>query len=210
MTNATPLILAVETSGKAGSTALVRGEEIVAEHRFDPAMRGGSVIAPGVARLLEAAGSEAIGAVAVGIGPGSYTGTRIGVVYAKTFAYGRKLPLFGVTGLQAVAARAVRDGRCVVAAAAHETRVYGAIYDCVSGRIPVPVRAPELISLEELQVAAGRGAHLVQIPPESVLASDIGRIAALRFAVDPSGDDAVRLEPLYLQLSPPERKAAGN
>src|SRR5436190_9635685 len=109
-----PLILAIETSGPAGSTALLRGAEVVAERRFDPAMRGGSVLFPGVILVLAASGGAPPDLVAVGIGPGSYTGARIGVTFAKTYAFARGIPLLAVSSLEAIALRERPSGRSAV------------------------------------------------------------------------------------------------
>ena len=61
-------ILAIETSGAAGSVALLRGGETLAERRFEPGVRGGNLLHPGVVAVLEAAGSAGPDLVAAGIG----------------------------------------------------------------------------------------------------------------------------------------------
>jgi tRNA threonylcarbamoyl adenosine modification protein YeaZ len=199
-----PLILAIETSGPAGSTALLRGEEVLAEKRFEPGSRGGSVLHPGVSEVLAAAPGESPALVAVGVGPGSYTGTRIGIVFGRTFAFARGVPVVGVSALEAVALRRRPEGRATVVMAAHPGHVYGAVYECGGDAPARVVCEPAFVSREEFLARAG-GAFVIEMPPEQAWASDVGRAAWRRVAAHgmPSGDETP--DPLYLQAPAPER-----
>jgi tRNA threonylcarbamoyladenosine biosynthesis protein TsaB len=203
-----PLILAIETSSAAGSTALLRGGVVLAERRFDPGMRGGTLLYPGVAAVLEAAGGSPPDLVAVGIGPGSYTGTRIGIVFAKTYAFARGIPLAGVSSLEAVAARVQPRGRAAVVQAAHPGHAYAAVYDGRGDAPPECVRAPALVERAAFLEGLDAGVTAVEMPPEQAWAIDVGRVAAGRAAAGLVPDDAAALEPLYLQAPSPERVAA--
>lgn len=83
-----PLILAVETSGRLGSVALAQGDKLLAESRFSGPMRHSAEIFPAVTDLLSRFNKkpDQIEHVYVSAGPGSFTGLRIAVTFAKTLA----------------------------------------------------------------------------------------------------------------------------
>lgn len=98
-------MLALDTSTSNMTLALLREGVLVAEHHTE-AVRNHSVqLLPHIQQLLSGAGirPKDLGSVAVGQGPGSYTGVRIGVTAAKTFAWSLGIPLFGVSSLKALA-----------------------------------------------------------------------------------------------------------
>jgi tRNA threonylcarbamoyladenosine biosynthesis protein TsaB len=102
-------ILAVETSGMEASIALAVGDQLVAEQTLDTAgRRNARLLIPAVDDLLKQASLAPveIDVVAVSIGPGSFTGLRVGVVFAKTFAWVNNAKLVAVDTLQALAQRA--------------------------------------------------------------------------------------------------------
>jgi tRNA threonylcarbamoyladenosine biosynthesis protein TsaB len=204
VTTPAPLILAIETSGPIGSAALLRGDATVAERRFEAGTRGGGELHPAVTALLAVEGGRAPDRVAVGIGPGSYTGARIGLVFAKTFAFGRGLPLVGVSALEAVALRVCPEGRAAAMMEAHPGHVYAALYACGGAGAPTVLRAPGLVARDAFLASLDAGDRVIELPPEQAWAVDVGRVAARRTAFEP---DPGALEPLYLQPPAPERAA---
>ena len=99
-------ILGIETSGEIAGVALVHDGEVVAERSFAARMTLNQRLAPEIAELLGAPPADVgLGGVAVGIGPGSFTGVRMGVAVAKAIAHGLGLPLAGVSAPEAIAAR---------------------------------------------------------------------------------------------------------
>jgi tRNA threonylcarbamoyl adenosine modification protein YeaZ len=90
-------VLALDTSTPATTCALLEDEDLVWETRIDPPQKAGDVL-PGALGDL-----EAIDAIAVGLGPGSFTGLRVGLAAAKAIAYARRLPIAGASSLQALA-----------------------------------------------------------------------------------------------------------
>ena len=101
-------ILAVETSGMEASVALAVGDQFVAEQTLDTAgRRNARLLIPAVDELLKQAAlaPPEIDVVAVSVGPGSFTGLRVGVVFAKTFAWINNTKLITVDTLQALAQR---------------------------------------------------------------------------------------------------------
>ena len=200
------VILAIETSGDVASVALWVDGVVVWNREFPEAVKGGAAVAPGVAEAL--ALGHVPTAVAVGAGPGSYTGARIGMTWAKVFAFARGIPLFPIPGPEALA-RAHADGarRVAVSIPAHTGAVYAAIYD-PSSTPPDVIVAPCLMAPAALDDAAGPDAVRVAVPDVRVGAAFVGRVAhehVLAGRAPASGDAE---EPLYLQASAPERKIA--
>ncbi len=112
------LVLGLETSTTRSSVALVDTDRVVASASLGVARRHGEFLAPAISFCLEQAGVEVdrIHGVAVGVGPGLFTGLRVGLATAQTFAAARQLPVVGLSGLDVLAFR-VRYSRrtiCVV------------------------------------------------------------------------------------------------
>jgi tRNA threonylcarbamoyladenosine biosynthesis protein TsaB len=126
-------ILGIETSTVRGSVALVDGERIVAalEHHRENAH--GESILPLVEQALAEAGWSRgqLDRIAVGIGPGSFTGLRVGIAVAQGISEGLEVPLVGVPSLQAMALAAPAEEmapRCVLMDA-RKNELFAAVYD---------------------------------------------------------------------------------
>lgn len=104
-------LLALETSGARLSVALWGPAGLLDEAQLDPSARHGSALAPAAEALLAKAGLRVrdLGAVAVSLGPGSWTGLRIGLAAAKAMAWGAGLDLVGVPSLEALALTALKS-----------------------------------------------------------------------------------------------------
>jgi tRNA threonylcarbamoyladenosine biosynthesis protein TsaB len=105
------LTLAIETSGPLGSVALFESGALLAEQSLELGRQHGQSLIPTIRDLLVSCGTlpRNLGAVAVSIGPGSYTGLRVGVVCAKTLAYAANCQLVAVDTLHAVACNSPAD-----------------------------------------------------------------------------------------------------
>ncbi len=103
-----PLLLAVETATRVMSVALLSGERLVAELTSEDARLHSERLLPAIDRLLALADTtlDAVGAFAVSLGPGSFTGLRIGLATVKAFAFDERRPVAGVPTLAALAAAA--------------------------------------------------------------------------------------------------------
>lgn len=109
-------ILAIETSGREGSLALLEGESggelaaagLVREVGVAGPERTAQILAPRLDELLRGAGwmADSIQLVAVTVGPGSFTGLRIGVTTAKVFAYAVGAEVVGMNTLRVIAHQA--------------------------------------------------------------------------------------------------------
>ena len=99
------LILAFDTSGLAGSVALLEGPQVLAQCVLDPNRRTAQTLAPAIVHVLAVANRQPaqVQLVATSIGPGSFTGLRIGVTAAKTFTYAVGAEVLGISTLEAIA-----------------------------------------------------------------------------------------------------------
>lgn len=149
------LILAFDTATDVATSALVRDGKIVGERASRPVR-----VLEDAQALIADAGLEpvAVEAIAVGTGPGSYTGLRIGLVTARALALSLGAPVAGVPTLDALAAGApgavpVIDGR------------RGEVFTLESGA-PV-VRKPEALVVEAGRTYVGNGAVLYRAELEA-------------------------------------------
>ena len=90
-------VLALDTSTPVTTCALLDDEKVVWEKQIDPPQKAGDVLPEALGDLT------AVDALAVGLGPGSFTGLRVGLAAAKAISYARKLPIAGASSLQALA-----------------------------------------------------------------------------------------------------------
>ena len=104
-------MLALETTDKTGSVAAMADNNLLAELMLDHTQRSAQSLAPAMSRLLQQVGWQPsdVQGVAVSVGPGSFTGLRVGVTAAKVFAYAVGAEVLGVNTLEAIAANAQSD-----------------------------------------------------------------------------------------------------
>ena len=152
------LLLAIDTATPAGSVALSDGGEILSLRNFESPREHSQRLFPEIDRALGDAGAERgrIGAVAVTIGPGSYTGLRVGLSAAKGLCMALDAPLVGLSTLEVLAARLpwCRLPVCALLAARRE-EVYTAAFDTSEG--PPRLRSPERAAARADLVAEWRG-----------------------------------------------------
>ena len=125
--------LAVDSSTKALSVALIEDTAVVAENTLLPQQQHGVLLVPAVAQLLEQMNwkTSDLEGLLVGVGPGSYTGLRMGVTFAKTWANSKKLPIASVSSLALIAAASLPLGENVSVLPVMDARrlsAYTAIY----------------------------------------------------------------------------------
>ncbi len=124
---ATPRVLILETSSRTGQVALALGDELRGVRPLDEARRNARDLAPATAALLAEQGwrPRDLQAVIVSRGPGSYTGLRVGIMSAKTFAYATGCALLAVDTFAALALQAPSSVQRVdVLADAQQDKVY--------------------------------------------------------------------------------------
>ena len=156
------MLLAFDTATPHVTVALHDGSSVVASFESTESMRHGEMLAPGIEHVLSAAGVtvSSLTGIAVGVGPGPFTGLRVGLVTARTLALTRSLPVYGVCTLDILAAEAIDAGlsELVVATDARRKEVYLASY--AGGR---RVHGPDVLKPEDAATdvtVVGRGATL--------------------------------------------------
>lgn len=112
------LLLGIESSTPRSSVALADADRVIASAALGMDRRHGEFLAPAIEFCLRQAGRgvEDVTGVAVGLGPGLYTGLRIGIATAQAFASARSLPVVGMVGLDVLAFQARHARRLVCAA----------------------------------------------------------------------------------------------
>lgn len=139
------MLLAFDTATPLVTVALHDGDRVVVEHSSDQPMKHGEHLAPLIERAMADAGvvRQDLTAIAVGVGPGPFTGLRVGVVTARTLAHVLEVPVYGVCSLDALALEVVGsgavDGSFLVATDARRKEVYLASYDADGHRLEGPV-----------------------------------------------------------------------
>jgi tRNA threonylcarbamoyladenosine biosynthesis protein TsaB len=133
-------ILAIETSTEACSVALVHGEEILARSELAP-RRHGELVLPMADSLLAEAGMSrhALEGIAVGRGPGAFTGVRLAISLTQGMAMALDLPVVTVSSLQALAMEEDADLNDILAVIdARMGEVYAAAYRRRADGLPEP------------------------------------------------------------------------
>jgi tRNA threonylcarbamoyladenosine biosynthesis protein TsaB len=157
------LVVGFDTATPAVSVAVHDGERVVAQASAADGRRHGELLMPMIAQVLAEAGASRadLTAVAVGVGPGPYTGLRVGVVTARVLGAVLGIPVHGVCSLDVIAADAPRGREFLVATDARRKEVYWARYDAAGARLEGPAvgSAASIPGAAGLAVA-GRGGQL--------------------------------------------------
>ncbi len=111
-------ILALETTERVGTVAVMQDGNLLAQLELDRQKRSAQSLAPGLRTLLERVAwrPDAVDLVAVTVGPGSFTGIRVGVMTAKALAYAAGADILGLDTLETIAAGAPEGVRALWAA----------------------------------------------------------------------------------------------
>ena len=132
------LILAFETSAKAGSVALWQSGKLLAESYQNTGLTHSQTLLSMAETMIKSCGltPQDVQTVAVAAGPGSFTGVRIGVAAAKGFAWGLELPCCGVSTLEAMAENlGIYEGTVVCTMDARRSQVYNALFRAENGKL---------------------------------------------------------------------------
>jgi tRNA threonylcarbamoyladenosine biosynthesis protein TsaB len=195
------LVLALDTATPTLVAGLARwsadgATEVLAERAVPSGNRHAELLTVAVTEVLHDAGLALadVEAVVTGLGPGPFTGLRVGVVTAAAIGDARGLPVVGVCSLDAVG-----SGARTVVTDARRKEVYWAAYDAAGARTDGPsVVRPEELTVAGPVVGDARFAERlgVEVTPAEVTTAGLVRAAAPQLA-DPSS--VTPLVPLYLR-----------
>ena len=205
------LLLVLDTSTPAVTAGVVElgaggSQNLLSERVTVDARRHGELLAPSVETVLTEAGvtPSDLGAVVAGLGPGPFTGLRVGLVTAAVFGHALAVPTYGVCSLDAIAYPAHPGQRLLVATDARRREVYWATYQPDGTRDAGPaVSRPADVDATGCLLARGAGAAMyadvLGLPlgePAYPPAAGLAALAAQR-ALDAAPSE--RLTPLYLR-----------
>ncbi len=222
------LILALDTATKASGVALADENTLLAEIVVEGNDFHSETLINHIDMALKIAGAEKkdLSGIAVDVGPGSFTGLRIGIAAAKAMAYALNLPLAGVTSLAAMAAGLYGfGGRIFSLIDAQKASAYvaGYVFDGENLRAEYPVKIMKVqdflefaAELEGEIVLTGDAAkkrltaaelpkNIRLAPPRLLMprASEVARLGLKKLAAGECAD-LMTLEPLYLRRSEAE------
>ena len=228
-------ILMIDTSGPACGVALSRGGKLVCEMTLTSGLTHSQRVAPMMDAALEMSGMtlEDIDLFGAVVGPGSFTGVRIGVTTVKALAYAQGKPCIAVDALEALAQNgAAFDGLLCPILDARAQQVYGAIFEG-GGDVPVRVMEDEAMKLSEylarveadgrlamfmgdgaaafesvIRERLGERAHFALMEHTGLRAGCALALAQRRADAGEALTDCITLAPLYLRAPQAERERA--
>lgn len=219
-------ILCIETGTDTCSVGLAKNGELIALRESSEERDHARRVAVYTEEILAGHGLDAadLDAVAVGKGPGSYTGLRIGVSFAKGLCYGLRIPLIGIGSLDSLARAAIEDYEAGLVAAerwdsvmlvpmidARRMEVFGQVFDTKGN--PLSEAGAWIIDADSLAEFRERGELLIfgsgAAKCEGVIpgAGFVDVTASARGMVRPAADafeagrfeDTAYFEPFYLK-----------
>jgi len=211
------ITLALDTSGPVGSVALRRDVALLGERTLDTQQHHSSLLLPTIDELLRTHGltPHNVELWVVGLGPGSYTGIRVGIAAAKGFALACGRPLVGAGSVEALVLEhgAKHSGAVAAIVDARRGEVYFSL--SVAGKTAVPLQVIALDALPRFvsQPTLFIGPEIKRYEPEirrrlgeralfpltdvHPRAAFVGELGERRFAEQGRGDE--RVEPIYLR-----------
>jgi tRNA threonylcarbamoyladenosine biosynthesis protein TsaB len=223
------LVLAVDTTTPTGSVALLRDTKLVAEFNQDSSITFSERLLPAVQFILETSGMtiQDIDGFAVAVGPGSFTGIRIGLSTIKSFAYASGRPVAPVSTLMALSMKLLQSCRLICPLIdAKKKEIYAALFESRQGRleeiIPQGAYSPDVffsrlptrriihftgggkdVFRSTLRDYLGDKARFSRRSPH--IAFEVGLIG-IDLLKKKKGKDFQEIEPLYLRKSQAEEK----
>jgi tRNA threonylcarbamoyl adenosine modification protein YeaZ len=200
------MLLAIDTSAGTSVAIVDREAGILAEHSSDDTRRHAEVIGDLIAACLADSGVPVhrLSGVVAGMGPGPFTGLRVGIAAARAFAVGARTIVVPVVSHDAVAFGA--EAPTIVATDARRHEVFWSAYSgSDASGLPMRTHGPALAKADQLELAVPGFADHRLIEPRTVSAASLGLVAELLYA---NGRPFAPDEPIYLR-SPDVTLSAG-
>ncbi len=218
------MLLAIETSGMQGEIALADSGNVLEERSLcTEGRRHAQTLISEVQQLLQQRGlkSADLSAIAVSVGPGSFTGLRVGIVFAATLSWLHKLPLVAVNTLEALAQQIpAAETHATIISDAQRNEVFAAptkwnseqqlwrLQDNVQVRLPEELAGAQLVAGPVAErhaaalLAAGHKAGILQLQPHAGAVAQVG----WQLVAEGCFSKPEELEPLYIRASYAEEK----
>lgn len=222
-------ILAIDTATQVSSVAVASADKLSAELTMQAKLTHSETLMPHIKEVLRMAGvkKEKLEGIAVSIGPGSFTGLRIGLAAAKAMAYALSLPIVGVSTLKALAYHYPVPGvRIVSLLDAQKGNAYRESYEWQAGELKI-MQEVEVLPIAEIlaecaecgrqvillgDVAARRIRGKVELPtnvsvaPAHLVMPRAACVAmlGLQEIADGRRDNVMNMEPVYIRRSEAE------
>lgn len=223
-------ILALDTSTLMATVAVVEDNNLLGEYSINQDMTHSENLMPMVEEVLGNLGMkiEEIDLYAVALGPGSFTGLRIGLATVKSFAHVFDKPIIGVSSLEGLAFNMAYTDIVIPMIDARRDRVYTAIYSWEEGSLKELV-APEIFEIKEIlelakkynrpaivgngneeyareiEEALGESVRIARSGQNVCRASSIAELAVIKYEQG-QRDSYFRLAPTYLRQTQAERE----
>jgi len=219
------IVLGMDTSGYANAVGVIDGEQVLADFTFEARTDSLEKIVANIDTALKKANLtlDGIHGIGVGLGPGSWTGIRVGVTVGKVLAFSTGKPVCGVPTLEALAYSARDESSlvCPIISAGTRDTVYAAFYQTRGGNVtriseyyvgdlqglseivtePVVFVGSEAETysklISQIPSLAEVSIKAIELVPNGVM---VARLAAIRLEHGES-DDVLSLTPLYLKES---------
>ena len=225
-------ILAFDSTAKVASCAVIDDGRLLSVYNIDNGLTQSELLLPMAEDILKSLGLKFsdIDAYAVSVGPGSFTGVRIGVSLVKGLAFSRNIPCIEVSTLDALAENlSGLEGILVPCMDARRAQVYNALFSCSSGEI-TRLTDDRAISLAELaeelkaypekriylsgdgygvaKAALDKAGIITENTPELLINENAGSVAKIAYRKCLSGEyvSDSEISPTYLRLPQAERE----
>ncbi len=180
----TQVLLAIDTS--AGTAVAVLVDGVVASKSYDAnSMQHAEQIGIQIQQVLKAANkkSSEVTAVAVGVGPGPFTGLRVGIAAAKMFAEGVSVPIYGVGSLDAIAFANSLDQPTLILTDARRSEVFFGLYQGkTQAGVPKTLLGPGVKKQADLEVQLQAAGYNYVLTNTQVSAANLGLLGLAQLA----------------------------
>ena len=215
------IVLGIDTSAYANAVGLTDGDHILADATFPARTDSLEQIVDNIDSVLKSAGLTLadVGGIGVGLGPGSWTGIRVGVTVGKMLAFASGKPVAGIPTLAALAFQAIGEGElvCAVIGAGTANAIYAACYRAIEGSITMVgdyytgnvTGLTEMLTgsgvlvgveAERYRREAGLSEQKIRVVETAPSGAAVAVLAARRLEKG-DNDDVLSLTPLYLKES---------